>query len=221
MDRITLTEDYPSKIATSLLNNEIDIGLIPVAVIPQLTESYILTDYCISAEEDVASVALFSEVPLQQVTKVLLDYQSKTSVNLARILLKEYWQLNVELEFATENYIDQIKGTVAGVVIGDRALQQRQISPYYYDLATAWQNHTGLPFVFAVWVANKVIDDGFIDAFNKANGYGLTHLEAVLAEEHCDFYDLRTYYTQNIQYNLTPEKREGLALFLEKLKSLS
>ena len=57
MDRIELIEEYPSQIAAMLLNDEIDVGLVPVAIIPEMKESYIITDYCIGAETEVASVA--------------------------------------------------------------------------------------------------------------------------------------------------------------------
>ena len=180
MDRISLIEDYPAMIADRLLNDEIDVGLIPVAMIPALKESHIITDFCIGAEKEVASVAIFSDVPLEQVEKVLLDYQSRTSVNLAKILLKEYWKKDVILEDATLDFRDKIKGTTAGVVIGDRALEQIAISRYMYDLAAAWKDHTGLPFVFAAWVANKQLNDGFIEAFNLANAYGVNHIDEVL-----------------------------------------
>lgn len=203
-----------------LLNDEIDMGLVPVAIIPKLREAHIITDYCIGAEGEVASVALFSEVPVENVTKVLLDYQSRTSVNLARVLLKEYWKLDPVLEDAREDFREAIGGTTAGIVIGDRALEQRKISTYTYDLAAAWKAHTGLPFVFAAWVANKKLDEGFVDAFNLANGYGLKHIAEIVAETRYDTYDLTTYYTRNISYRLDAEKRKGLALFLAKLEQL-
>jgi chorismate dehydratase len=218
MYRIDLIEAYPAKIAAMLLNDEIDVGLVPVAVIPRLKESHIVTDYCIGAEGEVASVALFSDVPLEEITHVLLDYQSRTSVNLARVLLREYWKLNPVFEAAKEDFRSHIKGRVAGVVIGDRALEQRRQSKYVYDLAAAWKAHTGLPFVFAAWVANKQLDEGFIDAFNRANGYGVHHIDEVVLAHPYDVYDLKTYYTRNISYELTDEKRKGLALFLEKIK---
>lgn len=221
MDRIELVEEYPSRIAAMLLNDEIDVGLVPVAIIPRLKEAHIVTDYCIGAEGDVASVALFSEVPVEQVTRVLLDYQSRTSVNLARVLLKEYWKLDPVLEDAKEDFRDNISGTTAGVVIGDRALEQRKISAYTYDLAAAWKAHTGLPFVFAAWVANKPLPEDFTDAFNRANGYGIKHIGEVVAENPYDVYDLKKYYTENISYQLDDAKRKGLDLFLTKLKQLS
>ena len=218
MNRIDLIEEYPSRIAAMLLNDEIDVGLVPVAIIPHLKEAHIITDYCIGALGEVASVAIFSEVPIEQVTKVLLDYQSRTSVNLAKILLKEYWQKEVVLENAKEDFRSEIKGTTAGIVIGDRALEQRKISAYTYDLAAAWKAHTGLPFVFAAWVANKPLGEDFEDAFNRANGYGVSHIAEVVAEIDYPVYDLIKYYTKNISYQLDEEKRKGLALFLEKLR---
>ncbi len=217
MDRIELIEEYPARIAAMLLNDEIDVGLVPVAIIPLLKESHIITDYCIGAVSEVASVALFSEVSVEEVTKVLLDYQSRTSVNLAKILLKEYWKKEVILEDAKEDFRSQIKGTTAGIVIGDRALEQRKTSKYTYDLASAWIDHTGLPFVFAAWVANKPLGEDFEDAFNRANGYGVSHINEVVSEINYDGYDLTKYYTENISYRLDEEKRKGLALFLEKL----
>jgi len=218
MEQIILTEEYPSRIASRLLNDEIDIGLIPVAVIPLLKEHHIVTDFCIGSENEVASVAIFSEVPMDQVDTLLLDYQSRTSVNLAKVLLKHYWKKEVLLKEATEDFRNHITGTTAAVVIGDRALEQRKISAYTYDLATAWKALTGLPFVFAAWVSNKQLGEDFQDAFNRANGYGVKHLDEVLQEVKFDQYDLRKYYTKNISYQLTEDKRKGLALFLEYLK---
>lgn len=221
MDRVEVVEAYPARIASMLLNDEIDVGLVPVAIIPKLKESHIITDYCIGTEGEVASVAIFSEVPLEQAGKILLDYQSRTSVNLAKLLLKEYWKLSPVLEDASEDFRSHISGTTAGVVIGDRALEQRKISRYCYDLGTAWKAYTGYPFVFAAWVANKGLPEDFQDAFNRANAYGISHIaEVVAAEKPYPTYDLTDYYTRNISYRLDTNKRKGLALFLDKLQQL-
>jgi chorismate dehydratase len=72
----------------------------------------------------VASVCIFSEVPIHEIKEVLLDYQSRTSVRLARILLKEFWNVDPILTDAKEDFREHISGTTAGVVIGDRALEQ-------------------------------------------------------------------------------------------------
>jgi chorismate dehydratase len=216
---IEVVEAYPSQVAQMLLDDRIDVGLVPVAVIPKLTESHIITGYCIGSEGEVASVAIFSEVPMEEIDTVLLDYQSRTSVALAQVLLKEYWKKEVTTEHASEDFRSRIKGRTAGVVIGDRALEQRRISPYIYDLGAAWKAHTGLPFVFAAWVANKVLPAEFERAFDAINAYGLSHIPEVVARYPYPAYDLATYYTKNISYRLTEEKRKGLQLFLGKLES--
>ena len=218
MDRVELIEAYPSNIAKMLLENSIDMGLVPVAVIPKLKAPQIVSDYCIGANGDVASVAIFSEVPIEEITTVLLDYQSRTSVNLAKILLEKYWNKQVTYIDTSEDFTHSIKGTVAGVVIGDRALEQRLDAAYSYDLAEAWKDYTGLPFVFAAWVANKNLGEDFEDAFNIANGYGLQNIAAVVAENPFASYDLKKYYTENISYNLDAKKRKGLELFLSLLQ---
>jgi chorismate dehydratase len=222
LNEIELIEDYPAKIAQMLIDNRLDIGLIPVAATLRLKEWYIDSDYGIGGNGPVASVCIFSEVTIQQVEKVYLDYQSRTSVNLAKILLKEYWKKDVDFVDATgEDFREQIRGTTAGVVIGDRALQQRSKSKYIYDLSAAWKNHTGLPFVFAAWIANKKLSEEFIIAFNNANALGLEKIEEVIRENVFPYFDLRTYYTSCISYHIDEEKKKGLDLFLKKLRDLN
>lgn len=218
MQQIELIKDYPSKIAKQLLNNEIDVGLVPVAVIPQMKEYYIISDYCIGAEDNVASVCLFSEVEMNKIKKILLDYQSKTSVALCKVLLKHYWKKDIALEDATEGPSDEIKETTSAVLIGDRALRQRQNSKYIYDLAGEWKAMTGLPFVFAAWISNKKLPEEFIILFNKKNAEGIQNIDAVLKTVQCNFYDLKTYFTRNISYTLTEEKLKGMNLFLQLMR---
>ena len=221
MEQIELIQDYPARIASKLLDESIDIGLVPVAVIPKLKESHIITDYCIGCSGPVASVCLFSEVPLEDVEAVMLDYQSRTSVALARVLLKEYWQLNPRLIDTRNEYQSEIKGTTAGLLIGDRALAQRKLSPYIYDLGEAWKQHTGLPFVFACWISNRKLPGEFISTFNEANKRGLQHLDKVIEENPSMIFDLRKYYTSHISYLLDEKKKEGLELFLDKIYTLA
>jgi chorismate dehydratase len=104
------------------------------------------------------------------------------------------------------------------LIIGDRALAQRKISPYIYDLGLEWKKHTGLPFVFAAWISNKKMDDSFVKEFNEANAYGLDNIESVVRENPYKIFDLHHYYNDCISFNLDGEKNKGLDLFLEKIK---
>jgi chorismate dehydratase len=214
---IELIIDYPSSIAAMLLNDEIDMGLVPVAIMPLMEEAYINGDYCIGSNGNVASVCLFSETPVEKIERVLLDYQSRTSVQLARILLREYWQVDPGIVDGGIDFREHIKGTTAGVVIGDRAFEQRKISPYIYDLAEGWKAFTGLPFVFAAWISNKPLDPIFIQAFDEANRQGVLHIPDVVAENPYSLFDLNAYFTRHLDYRLDEFKRKGLEKFLHYL----
>lgn len=216
-DDIELVIDYPANIASFLTDHQVDIGLVPVAVMPSLKEHYIISDYCIGCDGEVGSVCLFSEVELRDIKTILLDYQSRTSVELLKILLKEHWGISPKLINATANYENLVHGTTAGLVIGDRALKQRARSKYNYDLGWAWKELTGLPFVFAAWLSNKKMPAQFIADFNKANEMGLHSLELIVQQNLHHGYDLHHYYTENISYQFDEKKKEGMQLFLKKL----
>ena len=216
---IDLIEDNPAQLAEMLKNNEIDLGLIPVAAIPELKESYLSGDYCIGTEGEAASVCLFSEVPLEQIEKVYLDYQSRTSVELLKWIMHEYWGIRPEMIFAKdEDYRKEIKGTTAGLVIGDRAFEQRKLSTFFYDLGAEWKKITGQPFVFAVWVSNRKLPEEFIKLFNEANAIGLKHIDEIVASHSFDLYDLKKYYTLHMNYLLDETKKKAMKYFLSLLE---
>ncbi len=217
MAETTLVTDYPSRIAAMLLNDELDVGLVPVAIIPELKEYHLNTKFCIGCTGPVASVCLFSAVPMEEIETVLLDYQSRTSVALVRILLKEYWKKEVVFSAASPGYEKKITGATAAVVIGDRALELRGRSAYVYDLGEAWIRHTGLPFVFAAWVSNKKLPDDWVGRFEAANAVGFKNLDEVIAGNQISYFDLHDYYTKHLSYTFDENKKKGLELFLSKL----
>ncbi len=217
---IDLQLDIPAVCAAKLLDGRVDIGLVPVAVIPLMKEYHILTDYCIGAEGPVRSVCLYSQVPLHQIQHILLDNQSRTSVALVKILCQKLWKISPAYTLASDGYETQIKEFVAGVVIGDRTFALTNKYAYCYDLAEAWKTLTGLPFVFACWVSNKEVGPAFVAAFNEALRLGISLAPEVAAKNRDQFppgADLEHYLTRNIRYNLDELKREGLRQFLELL----
>jgi len=214
-DLVELAGNYPSKVAEMLLNDEIDLGLVPVAILSQLPEYHIAGNYCIGTEGEIASVALFSEVPIHEIKKVYLDYQSRTSVELLLFLMKEYWGIKPEIVQAeNDDYRKEIKGSTAGLVIGDRAFEQRKISTFIYDLGSEWRKITGLPFVFAVWVSKQKLPDDFIRLFNDANAMGLGHIDEIVAANPGIAYDLKKYYGFHVSYFLDEMKKKGMEKFL-------
>ena len=214
-EMIDLVGAYPSKLAQMLKNDEIDIGLIPVAAILELPKYYIIGNYCIGAEGEIASVGLFSEVPMKEIKKIYLDYQSRSSVELLKWLITESWGIHPEIVQAEdEDYRAEIKGTTAGLVIGDRALEQRKVSTFIYDLGSEWRSITGLPFVFAAWVSTKPLPGDFIKVFDDANSLGLLHIEDIVAAASYGLYDLNKYYKMHLSYRLDEKKKKGMEKFL-------
>ena len=215
-EMIDLAGDYPARVAEMLQKGEIDVGLVPVAAIPKLDSYYVVGNYCIGTEGEIASVALFSEVPMNEIRKVYLDYQSRTSVALLKYLMKEYWGINPEIiQAENEDYRKQIKGTTAGLVIGDRALEQRKVSTFIYDLGSEWRKITGLPFVFAAWISTRPLPNEFIRLFDQANAEGIQHIDEIVAGLPADLYDLKKYYKLHLSYELDEAKKKGMERFLQ------
>lgn len=220
MNSVNLAKDIPSECARKLLDDEVDIGLIPVAVIPKLKESYIISDYCIGAVGAVHTVLLMSDVPLNEIESIYLDYQSRTSVALCQILCKELWSIEPEFIPSEPGFENKIEGKTAGVIIGDRTFHLEKEFNFQFDLPEEWQKLTGLPFVFAAWVANKPIDKNFIQLFNHSLKRGLTDIDKSIEESTQRIISkdrLREYLTKHIQFDLDSEKRKGMELFLSKL----
>jgi chorismate dehydratase len=156
-------------------------------------------------------------VEIGEIDHVLLDYQSRTSVALAKILFQKYWKRNPVFEPAGSDITRRIKGRTAAVVIGDRALELRTSVSHVYDLGDAWKDMTGLPFVFAAWISNKRLDPGWVERFDRANAYGIKNIRETVKNELSHPIDLYSYYTNFLSYELNDDKTKGLNLFLEML----
>ncbi|AEG93771.1 menaquinone biosynthetic enzyme MqnA/MqnD family protein [Ramlibacter tataouinensis] len=218
---VELRLEVPARLPGLLAAGEADVALLPVAALPRIPGAYAVGTHGIAADGPVASVALFSQVPMTQIEEVLLDHQSCTSVALVQLLLAGHWRRQVRFSAAQEGYIDRIAGTRAGVIIGDRAMTQGARFCHKWDLAQVWKEWTGLPFVFAAWAAVRPLPEGFVQRFDEANAAGLERLDEI-ADAHAAQagYDLRTYYRDHLRFRLDGRMRQGQALFLERLASL-
>lgn len=217
--------DIPSVCAKKLLENKVDIGLVPVAILNKMENYQIISDYCIGTNGNVKSVNLYSNVPLNQIQEIILDFHSQTSITLAKVLSKFYWKKEFVFVNASENYINNIVGTTAGVVIGDRTFGMENSFEYVYDLSAEWKNFTGLPFVFACWVANKeIIHPQFLNLFNQALKYGIEHTNEAIASlslvEQYQHINLHNYLQQCINYNLNQDKKTAMQKFLYYAKQV-
>lgn len=218
-DQLDIQLDIPAECARKLITGEVDFGLIPVVAIADIPEPIILSNFCIGSDGPVRTVMIYSDVPMSEVKRLYLDFHSRTSVQLAQILLKEYWHLSPELLSSKEGYISDIQGDTAGLVIGDRAFDLAEKYAYQYDLSDLWKKLTGLPFVFAAWVSRKPLPEGFVQQFNAALQSGLDSIPQLISlmPSPTKDLDLKNYFEHQIQYILDAEKKKALALFLQKV----
>jgi chorismate dehydratase len=224
-NKIILETDHPADCATKLISGKVDIGLVPVAALPLVKEYQILSDYCIGAKGNVRTVLLLSNCAFEDIRNIYLDYRSRSSINLTKVLAKNFWNrefnwINTSKSFDFRN----IGLNEAIVLIGDQCFEYENSFRYKIDLAMEWRKFSGLPFVFACWTANKIMEVEFVEEFNNALRLGVENIDAVVEK----FGEtgtitgivLKNYLTENIDFNLDDEKKQGLKLFLELLGKL-
>lgn len=211
--QIALSLDVPSVCASKLITGQADLGIVPVAALLDIPEPEIISDYCLGATGAVNSVFIFSEKPIHEIETLRLDSQSRTSNGLAQILLRDYWKREVTI--VVDGDAD------AYVEIGDRTFGKQHAHAYAYDLSFHWQEFMGLPFTFAVWVANKPLPPAFIQLFNEALAYGLDHREELIEKLPLKLdFDYRKYLMDNIDYQYNTGKKAAVAAFLKLMATL-
>ncbi len=215
-NQIDLQLDIPSECARKLIAGEVELGLVPVAVIPKVKNAQVISDYCIGAIGEVKTVCVYSDCPMSEIETLYLDYQSRTSVALTKYLIQNYWKVTPKMVAAQAGYESKIAGKTAALIIGDRTIGLDTAYPYIYDLGTAWQDHTGLPFVFAAWVSNTELSDDFVTEFNAALQVGIAERAAVAAtfQQGVSNFSVYDYYYKYINYELDTQKKIALERFL-------
>ncbi|MCL2326974.1 MAG: menaquinone biosynthesis protein [Bacteroidetes bacterium] len=206
---------YPAQSVEMLCNNQVDIGIVPVAAIPLIPQGRIISKFCIGARTHVDSVCLCSNVDLPNIQRITLDYQSQTSNMLTKVLCKNVWRINPQFEEGTQGYETANDGT-AKVIIGDRALQHKSSFAYSWDLAQEWYKAFGKPFVFACWVANKDIPQDYLQLFEQALSYGVAHIDDAIAYNNTPkTFDIYSYLHNAVSYEFDEEKQEALRFFYQ------
>ena len=222
LKKFKLELDVPSICAEKLKNGSVDIALVPVGALPEIGQFYYLSDYCIGAVGEVKTVLLLSKVPLAQIKHVYLDFDSRTSVELVKVLAKNHWRIDPLWENLKPGFASMSKDYESLVAIGDKTFQLRKDFPYVYDLAAEWINFTGMPFVFAVWVARTKLPYDILQQFTCALSYGTEHKRECIGyfrkKIPTTFDDCLRYLEENISYEFDEKKKEGLTKFLSFLE---
>lgn len=218
IEQVDISFHTPSECARMLKAGLVDMGIVPVAVVPDLTEYHIIGSYCIGAVGKVRSVAVYATAPLEELDTIYLDFESRTSVLLCQVLAREYWKVNPTFSpLRSLAEVDTKRGKVGYVLIGDKTFGYDGLFPYKYDLAEEWMAFRKLPFVFAAWVANKPLDSLLVQQFDEAFGYGVKNIAKVVEQDVHNFDKglALDYLTNNISYDFDCAKQEGLSNFWE------
>ena len=218
--------DHPADCARKVTGGEADIGLVPVVALHENRSLSIIGDYCIGTRGPVRTVLLLSNKPLHELDTIFLDYRSRTSVALTKLLTRKFWKLDFKwMETNPDFNFLEIDDNQGVVLIGDQCYELESNYGYKTDLAVEWNSFTGLPFVFACWVSNRKFNTSFITKFNQALEYGVKNIDKVV-----EYFGsrgamppdvLEDYLTNNLDYILDNEKRVAMNTFFKYLDDIN
>lgn len=211
----------PALVARLLGQGNLDVGLIPSIELQRIPNLRVLPDMCIAARHEVRSVILVSRGPIEQIRRVALDQNSRTSATLVRILLRERYGLEPEYLHDRPDPERMLSEADAALIIGDPALRVNRERYRVIDLAAEWNELTGLPFVFAVWAVRPEVEIPDLPFYFKSSlRYGLSSLDTLVreaaAELSLDSSDVRSYLTENLSFFLRQEEIAGVEEFYRR-----
>ena len=234
---VELTKDTPDRLSAALVDGRLDIG--PISLVEYLRHSddlLLLPDLAVGSDGPVLSVNLVSQVPLAELDgrRVALGSTSRTSVELAKLLLEERHGVHPEYFTCPPDLGAMMLEAPAAVLIGDVALRATFVDGparglAVLDLGEAWKDWTGLPMVFAVWAVRrdyaaanpglvKDVHRGFLDSRDLA----LAQVEEVaLSAARWSSFDAETLerYFTTLDFSLGPRQLEGLSAFAGRLRA--
>ena len=220
-ERVDLSFSIPSVCAQELEQGKIEIGLVPVAeAVRQHLE--IVPGVGISCLGAVRSILLFSRVPWRKVQTLAADLSSRTSVQLARVILCERFGVEPEVRQHPPDLQQMLAAADAALIIGDPALRiEPREQPYnWLDLGEEWWKLTNLPMVFAAWAGKHGLDIDDIEAVTTGSyQFGKSRISEIVEQE----YERRgitkelatQYLTRYIRYELGAQEQQGLETFID------
>ena len=220
-EAIELGLAVPSRLAAELKDGDIDVGLIPIIEYFRTDSEYrIIRNISICSRGPVLSIQLFSRVPIPAIRSVALDTSSRSSRALVKIMLAEKYNLHPDFHSCPPTIDPQESETDAVLLIGDAALRQLGATDYTLDLGAEWTTLTGLPFVYACWVARGEVELGQVpQTLLNAKEYGINKVDEItrIESQKLGFPETfcRDYLTKHIFYELGDSEIAGLKKFYE------
>lgn len=214
-----LVYSTPAQLAEWLQQGRIDVGLIPLAEYLRGIGEIIVDGLGIAADGAVRSVAVFSRKPISEVRSIAVDSGSRSSVLLLQVLWAKRFGILPSLSPMAPDLEQMLSHSDAALLIGDTALRASlNSSLLVWDLGAAWKELTGLPFVFAAWVArDEQIARQAALWLVAARAEGRRHLPTIVAEEserrHLPPDLVQRYLTEHIRHDLTEQHHQAVDLF--------
>ena len=217
-----ILDNAPARSAELLSQDRVDAALVPVIACQMIDGVRLIPDVCVGARERVRSVCLVTKgADLKDVRSVSLDVSSKTSTVLTKIIFREFLGFEPAWIDANPDLDAMLEVSDAALIIGDPALsianpKSKIRNPKSFDLAELWHAHTGLGFVFAMWMTRR--EKCEID-FAAARDEGLAHADEIAANYAGDIGlsrdEMRAYLTENISYSIDNSMQRGMELYFD------
>ncbi len=212
-----ILDNAPARSAELLSQDRVDAALVPVIAYQMIDDVRLIPDVCVGAKKRVRSVCLVTKgKDLSDVKSVALDVSSKTSVVLTKIIFREFLGSEPEWIVAEPDIDAMLTTSDAAMLIGDPALMIDELKYKKFDLAELWNQHTGLGFVFAMWMTRRQSCEIDLAA---ARDEGFTHADDIAANYAAEIGlsqgEMKTYLTENISYSIDDSMRQGMELYFE------
>jgi chorismate dehydratase len=220
-DRWLVRYDVPSVCASLLHAGDVDLGLIPSIEYLYSAQYRFVPGVGIGSRGPVASVALYTRKPIEEIRRIALDTSSRTSVTLIQVLCRHHFRIAPSFVPHGPDLAAMTSACDAGLLIGDPAFdaQHESLGLQKIDLGEIWTQMTGLPFIYAAWTGRPgAIDEGVVLALQQAQAEGVAATGEIAAEygagDSHRAARAAIYLRDNVKYGLGPEEAAGLQLFL-------
>jgi chorismate dehydratase len=218
---VDFVEAVPARCAQMLAEAKVEGALIPVIEYQRIADGSLIPNVCVGSQKEVLSVVLVSrDRELENIRSVALDESSRTSTTLVKVIFREFLEREPQWTTRAPDLDDMLDKSDAALIIGDPGMTFPRRGLKVWDMAELWQQHTGLGFVFAMWmVRDETIERARAVDFGAARDEGVGHLDEIVASYQdqipLSVAQLRNYLTENIVFQLDESMERGLRLYFE------
>jgi chorismate dehydratase len=221
---VDFVEAVPARCAQLLAQSTVEVALVPVIEYQRIAGGSLVPNVCVGSRKEVLSVVLVSKNKrLEDIRTVALDESSRTSATLVKIIFREFLEREPEWTTRAPNLEAMLEQNDAALIIGDPGMTFPRQGLNVWDMAGLWRQHTGLGFIFAMWMvrgdAIGATERARSVDFAGARDEGVAHIEEIVRSYQdkipMRIQELRNYLTENIVFNVDESMERGLRLYFE------